>query len=223
MAVFDEPVEINGHDLILRQDGAIHIHLDMSKSDLVMGGDGSNGEVHLRDGDGVLRTIIAPQFISLRNSDLSVEMVRIDGEVGDITLSGADCAEFFEAADAHEIEPGTVLVVDDGALLRPCNAAYDRRVAGIVSGAGGLRPGVMLGAVASSANRVPVALTGRTFCKVDARYGAVAVGDLLTSSPTAGHAMTASDPARAFGAVIGKALRAHGAGQGLIPVLVALQ
>jgi hypothetical protein len=35
--------------------------------------------------------------------------------------------------------------------------------------------------------------------------------------------MRATDPARAFGSVIGKAMRALGSGSGLVPVLVALQ
>ena len=35
--------------------------------------------------------------------------------------------------------------------------------------------------------------------------------------------MKASDPGASFGAVIGKALRALEQGQGLIPVLIALQ
>ena len=64
---------------------------------------------------------------------------------------------------------------------------------------------------------------GKVFCKVDAQYGAVEVGDLLTTSPTAGHAMKASNSAKAPGAVIGKALRPLIDGQGLIPILIALQ
>jgi hypothetical protein len=35
--------------------------------------------------------------------------------------------------------------------------------------------------------------------------------------------MKASDPARSFGTVIGKALQPLGRGQGLIPILIALQ
>jgi hypothetical protein len=35
--------------------------------------------------------------------------------------------------------------------------------------------------------------------------------------------MKAADPSRAFGSVIGKALRRLAAGRGLIPILVALQ
>ena len=37
------------------------------------------------------------------------------------------------------------------------------------------------------------------------------------------YAMKADDPRKAFGAVIGKALRPLGEGQGLIPILIALQ
>jgi hypothetical protein len=46
---------------------------------------------------------------------------------------------------------------------------------------------------------------------------------LLITSPIPGHAMKAADPLRAFGAVIGKALAPMLEGQGLIPILVALQ
>jgi hypothetical protein len=58
---------------------------------------------------------------------------------------------------------------------------------------------------------------------VDAQYAAIEVGDLLTTSDTLGHAMKASDPLKAFGAVIGKALGARKEGKGLIPILVTLQ
>jgi hypothetical protein len=49
------------------------------------------------------------------------------------------------------------------------------------------------------------------------------VGDMLTSSPTEGHAMKALDRERAFGAVVGKALRPLDEGCGLIPILITLQ
>ncbi len=64
---------------------------------------------------------------------------------------------------------------------------------------------------------------GKVYCKVDASYAPIAIGDLLTTSPTPGHAMNAIDQLQAFGAVIGKALRPLGEGQGLIPILIALQ
>jgi hypothetical protein len=92
-----------------------------------------------------------------------------------------------------------------------------------VSGAGNLKPALVLDKRSDAGNRVPVALIGKVFCKVDARFGAIGIGDLLTTATTPGHAMRASDPAKAFGAVLGKALRPLHEGRGLIPVLVALQ
>ena len=64
---------------------------------------------------------------------------------------------------------------------------------------------------------------GKVYCKVDANYSSVEVGDLLTSSATPGHAMKALDPLKAFEAVIGKAMGSLKRGKGLIPILVALQ
>lgn len=64
---------------------------------------------------------------------------------------------------------------------------------------------------------------GKVYCKVDAQFSPIEVGDLLTTSFTAGHAMKAYDPIKAFGAVIGKALRPLEGGKGLIPILIALQ
>jgi hypothetical protein len=59
--------------------------------------------------------------------------------------------------------------------------------------------------------------------KVDASFGAIQAGDLLTSSPHAGYAMRVSDRAQSGGAVIGKALRPLDSGTGLIPVMVTLK
>jgi hypothetical protein len=64
---------------------------------------------------------------------------------------------------------------------------------------------------------------GKVYCKVDAQYAPIEIGDLLTTSPTLGHAMKADDPAMAFGAVIGKALQSLSNGQGLIAIFVTLQ
>jgi hypothetical protein len=58
---------------------------------------------------------------------------------------------------------------------------------------------------------------------VDASYGAIEIGDALTTSSTMGHARKADDAERAFGAVIGKALHPLRGGRSLIPILVTLQ
>ena len=92
-----------------------------------------------------------------------------------------------------------------------------------MAGAGECRPAIVLGRHRSKIGRHPIALSGRTFCRVDAAPAAVDVGDLLTTSPTPGHAMKVTDPTRAFGAVIGKALQPLARDTGLIPILVSLQ
>jgi hypothetical protein len=142
---------------------------------------------------------------------------------GDILLTGADCAEEFDIAEASEIEPGTVVVLDQEGALHQSQQAYDKRVAGVISGAGDYKPGLILDRRQSQDNRLPVALVGKVYCKIDAQYAPIEVGDLLTTSPTPGHAMKAEDPLKAFGAVMGKALRSLKTGQGMIPILIALQ
>jgi hypothetical protein len=96
-------------------------------------------------------------------------------------------------------------------------------VAGVVSGAGEYKPALILDKRLSEAPRVALALVGKVYCKVDAQYSAIEVGDLLTTSPTPGHAMKAGEPVKAFGSVIGKALKGLDGGQALIPILICLQ
>jgi hypothetical protein len=88
------------------------------------------------------------------------------GASGDIRF--ADCSEQFGVIDDPCIEPGTVLVVTDNGMLRPSAVAYDKRVAGVVSGAGDYRPGLTLDVDDSVAGRLPVALLGKVYCLVDA-------------------------------------------------------
>jgi hypothetical protein len=149
--------------------------------------------------------------------------ISLTGPSSDITLAGGDCAEDFDSREAMAAEPGTILVIGADERLELSRFPYDKRVAGVVSGAGACKPGLVLGRQAPGEGRVPVALIGKVYCKVDAQYSSIEVGDLLTTSPTRGHAMKATDSARSFGAVIGKALRPLAGGQGLIPILVALQ
>ena len=149
-----------------------------------------------------------------------------DGNVtvtGDVILAGADCAEEFDIVGVENVESGTVMVINEEGALRVSDKPYDKRVAGVVSGAGDYKPGLVLDRQQSQNERQPIALIGKVYCKVDAQYGAIEVGDLLTTSPTLGHAMKAYDVLKAFGAVIGKALRPLNKGQGLIPILIALQ
>jgi hypothetical protein len=115
------------------------------------------------------------------------------------------------------------MVLGEEGMLYQSQQAYDKRVVGVISGAGDYKPGIVLDKQQSRLNRKPIALLGKVYCKVDASYAPIEVGDLLTTSHRPGHAMKAADPLKAFGSVIGKALRPLQAGQGLIPILIALQ
>jgi len=146
---------------------------------------------------------------------------------------GADFAENFDinvstttSEALAKVEPGMVVSIDPAhpGKLQLSSQAYDRRVAGIISGAGDVRPGMMMGQAGTLASgKHPVALSGRVYCWVDAAYGAIKPGDLLTTSATPGHAMKATNRARAQGAIIGKAMTGLKEGKGLVLALVTLQ
>jgi hypothetical protein len=192
------------HGRFLVRDGAGRavVELDGEASQVNVGAGGHAGQINVRDGNG--------------NGT-----IQLDGNNGDIFLTNADCAEEFDFV-TDLVEPGTVVVIGDDERLQPCSAAYDRRVAGVVSGAGRFRPAIVLDRRAGR-TRPAVAMIGKVECKVDANYGTIRCGDLLVSSPTPGHAMRASDSASTPGAVLGKALRGLDAGTGLVPILVCLQ
>lgn len=144
---------------------------------------------------------------------------------------GSDLSEKFDinpapVSEARTPEPGHIVCIDPtrpGQLVTS-SQPYDRTVAGIISGAGGVKPGMLMGQAGTAADgRQPVALTGRVYCWVDADQGAITPGDLLTTSSTPGHGMKVADPARAQGAIIGKAMSALPKGRGLVLVLVSLQ
>lgn len=153
------------------------------------------------------------------NGKMVCDYIQING--------GADIAEPFEVRASQAIEPGMIVAIDPDrpGELRLCSRAYDPTVAGIISGANGVRPGLTLqqeGTLATG--RHPVALTGRVWCHADAdAAGGIVPGDLLTSAEEPGHAMKASDRSRAFGAIIGKAMTPLPKGKGLVLVLVSLQ
>jgi hypothetical protein len=136
---------------------------------------------------------------------------------------GLDYAEGFDVSTGNEVSPGTVLVIDteNPGKLTVSRKPFDHKVAGVVAGANGLNSGVRLGADQFG---FAVALAGRVHCNVDASYGEVSPGDLLTTSPTPGHAMAVKDYARAQGAILGKAMQSLPKGQrGQILILVTLQ
>ncbi len=140
---------------------------------------------------------------------------------------GADLSEQFDIDGAGAaIEPGMVVCIDatNPGKLTISRRAYDPTVAGIVSGAGGVKPGMLMGQKGTKADgEHPVALTGRVYVRVTTDNGPVQPGDMLTTSDTPGVAMKATDRDRAFGSTIGKAMSSLESGEGLVLVLVNLQ
>jgi hypothetical protein len=141
--------------------------------------------------------------------------------------SGSDLSEQFSVNGDASPEPGMVVCIDPAnpGDLVVSTRAYDRTVAGIISGAGGVNTGMLMGQRGSIADGAhAVALTGRVYVMCDAANGAVVPGDLLTTADVPGHAMKVTDHTRAQGAIIGKAMTRLEAGErGLVLVLVSLQ
>jgi hypothetical protein len=204
---------------------------------------GTGAEVRLRNGTGQSTIELDGDWtpanggtIRLFQSDGS-EAIRLQADyngegriIADVLqLNGADLSEHFDVTtpDAEaEPEPGMVVCIDpeEPGKLVPSSKAYDRTAAGIISGAGGVRPGLLMSQAGTLADgRHPVALTGRVYCNVDASTASIEPGDLITTSDVPGHGMKVVDHARAQGAIIGKAMTGLKSGRGQILVLVSLQ
>jgi hypothetical protein len=168
------------------------------------------------------------------SSAAMTESARIKG-TGEIiakvvtVTGGSDVAEPYNVAPAGDIKaiPGMLVSIDPDKVgqMRVASRVYDTTVAGIVSGANGIHPGITLRQTGTVADgELPVASIGRVWCWCDAdANGAIKAGDLLTSSDTPGHAMKATDRERRDGAVIGKAMSGLPSGKGLVLVLVSLK
>jgi hypothetical protein len=144
-----------------------------------------------------------------------------------ITITGgSDLAEPFSIATAGQpVSEGAVVVIDDAnpGQLKLTDRPYDTRVAGVVSGANGIHPGIQMHQQGLLEGGKNVALTGRVYVQADTSNGSINPGDLLTTSSTPGHAMKVTDHARAAGAILGKAMSRLSEGKGMVLVLVTLQ
>ena len=193
------------------------VRIEGGGGNIWLGGNGADGDLVLFKSDG-------------DNATLDNASIHLNGDSGnircnDVIIPGADFAEDFDIHHSivDTLEPGTVMVLGRDGKLHESTQAFDRKVAGVISGAGKYKPGITLDKHPERAHRMPIALSGKVMCKIDASYGSIEVGDLITTSPRKGYAMKATDPFKAFGAVIGKSLADFPSGDGLLPILVALQ
>ncbi len=177
------------------------------------------GEIKLYNGSGTQTLKLDAHHDASGGSRVTTASLEITG--------GADLSEQFDVGDDDsDAEPGMVLSIDPErpGRLALSDRAYDHRVAGVISGAGGVRTGMLMGQQGSVADgELPVALAGRVYVWADAANGAIEPGDLLTTSDRPGHAMRVDNPQRAGGAILGKAMTGLAEGRGLVLVLVSLQ
>jgi len=181
-------------------------NISMDNNEIQARNNGSTSTLYLNNGGG--NVIIAPGATT---------------KVSVLEITGADLAEKFPMSE--RVEPGMVVAIDPKNPGKLCMArgAYNRRVAGVASGAGDVPVGVILGNLPGSEDAVPVAMSGRVRVYGDATQRGIEVGDLLTTSERAGYAMAVSEFDRAHGAVIGKAMTSLARGEtGLVLVLVNL-
>ena len=146
-------------------------------------------------------------------------------------ISGAslDIAEWIKVSDLS-ISSGDVVVIDGAStkMVKKSDSPESRLAAGVIS----TDPSYLAGSHVENEEVVDreemeakgyrmLALVGQVPCKVTDEGGPIAVGDLLTTSTTSGHAMKAVDPK--IGTIIGKALEPMQGGKGRILVLLTLQ
>ena len=150
-----------------------------------------------------------------------------DPSVTTITITGgSDLAEPFSISTPGQIvSEGAVVVIDEAnpGQLKLTDQPYDTHVAGVISGANGIHPGIQMHQQGMLEGGKNVALSGRVYVQADTSNGAIKPGDLLTTSSTPGRAMKVSDHIRAAGAILGKAMTGLAEGNGMVLVLVTLQ
>jgi len=179
-----------------------------------------NNEIMARSNGGVGTLFLNNQGGTVDISGADLTRVKV------LEITGADLAEKFPASDAARMTPGMVVMIDAANPGKLCLASgsYNKKVAGVVSGANNLPAGTIMGNLPESQDGPPIALSGRVWVNCDATNTAISAGDMLTTSDTPGHAMSASDATRSHGAVIGKAMTELRRGEkGMVLVLVNLQ
>jgi hypothetical protein len=140
-----------------------------TNGNLYFGGTTDTGQVGMRLFGGNVNGTIPSGFIDVRAGTLTDGLIfRVDTSLGgtermritasgtvevagtlnvggDITMSASDFAEDFRVVAGDAVEPGTVMALDENGELRLSDKSYDRKVAGVISGAGDLQAGAHSG------------------------------------------------------------------------------
>lgn len=141
---------------------------------------------------------------------------------------GSDMAELFDINEKTEyVKPGYLVSLDpsDPGKLTLSRKPYDPLIAGVISGANGIKPGILMGqdeTIATGDHLVTIA--GRTYIMANTSNGDIHIGDLLTSSDEPGQAMKATKKKKSYGTIIGKAMTPlTESKEGFVLVLIHLQ
>jgi len=202
-------LDVNGEFMVVEGLGGVRCYL---------GDDGHASDVQIGSLTHGVTTISCYNATDSAYMHLNCSSITIEG--------GADLAEPFAINPAGQpVSEGEVVVIDEAhpGQLTVTDQPYDTHVAGVVSGANGVHPGIQMQQQGLLDGGRNVALTGRVYVQADTCNGAIRPGDLLTTSSTPGRAMRVSDHNRAQGAILGKAMTALKDGQGMVLVLVTLQ
>ncbi len=185
-----------------------------------------DGQVASGGANIILRDGNANEEVVITGNHFGTGVGRVITPVLEIT-GGSDLSEQFDIGNTSALtKPGMVVSIDPNCpgQLTLSGKAYDRKVAGVISGAGGVNTGMLMGQSGSKADgEHPVALIGRVYVWADATSEPIVPGDLLTTSDRPGHAMKVTDHELATGAILGKAMTGLSEGTGLILTLVTLQ
>lgn len=209
-----------GSDLLMySDDGMLSLQIDAD-----VAGNGS-GTIEIHTGDGTKTVELDAAETSGQGAAL-----KLGNSTGEVTIEldadfagngrvitqefeitgGSDIAEYFNIKPGNTMaEPGLVVSVhsEGTGTLMITKEARDRKVAGVISGANGVKPGMMMGQKGTIAyGDLPVAVTGRVFVRSTQENGQILPGDFLTSASVPGHAMRVKKLRKARGAIIGKAL-----------------
>jgi hypothetical protein len=154
-----------------------------------------------------------------------------DGRVitGELQINGgSDLAENFDINEGDDkyLKPGMLVSIDTEkeGLLCITKQSTDKKIVGVISGANGIKPGMLMGQQNSIAyGKYPVALAGRVYVLCNEEGGEINAGDFLTSASQRGYAKKAGNLNDAQGAIIGKAMGKADSKTGYVLVLINLQ
>lgn len=179
-----------------------------------------SGRIILYDEDGTQKITLNSSYDGTnKDARIITDEIEIKG--------GSDLAELFDITEsAYTAEPGMLVSLNpmEPGKLMISTDSYDKKIAGVISGANGIKPGILMGQDETIAYGDDlVTLSGRTYVKANTSNGEIKVGDLITSSNVPGEAMKATKRKKSNGAIIGKAMTGLQDGHGFILVLVSLQ